>query len=142
MVEVSLHGSLGLHVGKEVPTGYLGLTVAIRNPLLLGLGINLSESVCMTLNEEPCGDLWENLGSGIYCLRKVGLRAIKRTNWGPERKMPQLLGELAVFSGDQLLAPMSASGIPILGVLMPSLASEGTCMHAHIHIHIHMYIHN
>lgn len=94
----------------------------------------------MTLNEEPCGDLWENLGSGVYCLRKVGLRAIKRTNWGPERKMPQLLGELAVFSGDQLLAPMSASGIPILGVLMPSLASEGTCMHAHIHIH--MCIHN
>lgn len=101
----------------------------------------MSESVCTTLNEEPCGDLWENLGSGVYCLRKVWLRAIKRTNWGLERNMPpQLLGELAVFSGDQLLAPMSASGIPILGVLMPSLASEGTCIHAHIHIH--MYIHN
>lgn len=36
MVEVSLHDSLGLHVGKEVPKGYLGLMVAIRNPLLVG----------------------------------------------------------------------------------------------------------
>lgn len=74
----------------------------------------------------------------LYCVNNIGFYLLKMGElWGGAREMAQLMGLLLVLLQEELTNYCNSR--PRNSV--PSLASIGTCTHAHTYTHKHAHMH-